>query len=281
MDSEGQLQQERSAVPADEGPSPGGVGETVLDRLDRCVERLENPELPPGWVVHEVRKDLKRVRALLRLCGDELPTRKLEKRTAAAARELAHLRDAAALGETLARLRARADVRQREALEAVIESLDLERPPGDPHGLPRPVADDVAASLRKVRYGCAALDFARMDAAALAAGLAEAWTDSALAFRHVVARPALPRFHEFRKAVKRELYQRELSGRPLDRMERATLKKLADVLGELQDLDVLRDRLRAGKRWRGQVRKLVKQTIRELKARALRLGVGRYHEGKS
>lgn len=281
MDSDRHALQDQPAVPADEGPSPGGIGQTVIDRLDRCIERLENPELHPGWVVHEVRKDLKRVRALLRLCGDQLPTRKLEKRCAAAARELAHLRDAAALGETLARLRTRADARQLEALEAVIESLGLERPPGQPHGLPRPIADDAATTLRKVRKHCAGLDFARMDAAALDAGLAESWSDTALAFRRVVERPALPRFHEFRKAVKRELHQRELSGRPLDRMERATLKKLADVLGELQDLDVLHERLSAAGRWRGPVRKLVKQTIRELKARAVRLGVGRYPEGSS
>lgn len=281
MDSDRQPQQEKPAAPADEGPSPDGVGQTVIDRLDRCVERLENPELHPGWVVHEVRKDLKRVRALLRLCGDELPTRRLEKRCAAAARKLAHLRDAAALGETLARLRTRADARQLEALEAVIESLGLERPPGEPHGLPRPIACDVAVALRKVRKSCAGLDFTRMDGAALDAGLAETWSETALAFRRVMERPALPRFHEFRKAVKRELHQRELSGRPLDRMERATLKKLADVLGELQDLDVLRDRLRAARRWRGPLRRLVKQTVRELKARALRLGVGRYPEGAS
>lgn len=281
MDSDRHALKDMSVVPADEGPSPGGVGQTVIDRLDRCVERLENPELHPGWVVHEVRKDLKRVRALLRLCGDELPTRRLEKCCAGAARKLAHLRDAAALGETLARLRTRADARQLEALEAVIESLGLERPPGEPHGLPRPIARDVATTLRKVRKGCAGLDFGPMDAAALDAGLADAWSDTALAFHRVVARPALPRFHEFRKAVKRELHQRELSGRPLDRMERATLKKLADVLGELQDLDVLRERLRAAGRWRGPVRKLVKQTIRELKARAVRLGAGRYPEEPS
>lgn len=281
MDSDRHAHQEKPAAPADEGPSPDGIGQTVIDRLDRCVERLENPALHPGWVVHEVRKDLKRIRALLRLCGDELSTRRLEKRCAGAARELSHLRDAAALGETLARLRTRADPRQLEALEAVIESLGLERPPGEPHGLPRPVARDVAAMLRKVRKSCAGLDFARMDAAALDAGLAESWSDTALAFHRVVARPALPRFHEFRKAVKRELHQRELSGRPLDRMERATLKKLADVLGELQDLDVVRERLRAARRWRGPVRKLVKQTIRELKSRAVRLGLGRYPEGSS
>jgi CHAD domain-containing protein len=125
------------------------------------------------------------------------------------------------------------------------------------------------------------LPFDSIAPAALDAGLAESWADTADAFRRVLHRPVLPRFHAFRKAVKRELHQRELSGRPLERMERATLKKLADVLGELQDLDVLRDKLREAGRWRGPVRRLVKQTIRELKTRAIRLGDGRYLDPKS
>jgi CHAD domain-containing protein len=280
MNTEGQSRKEQDPPAPGEGPAPGGIGDTVAEHLARCVARLEDPALKPGWVVHEVRKDLKRVRALLRLSGDALRTRRLEKRCAAAGRELSHLRDAAALGETLARLRSRADPRQLEALEAVIEALGLDHPAAGP-GLPRPIATDTAGTLRKVLRDCQALPFERMDAAAIDAGLAESWTDTARAFRSVVSRPALPRFHELRKAVKRELHQRELSGRPAERMERATLKKLADVLGELQDLDVLRERLREAGRWRGPVRKLVKQTIRELKARALRIGVGRYATGKS
>lgn len=60
MDSERQLEQDYPVGPAEEGPSAGGIGQTVIDRLDRCAERLEGPELNPGWVVHEVRKDLMR-----------------------------------------------------------------------------------------------------------------------------------------------------------------------------------------------------------------------------
>jgi CHAD domain-containing protein len=64
-------------------------------------------------------------------------------------------------------------------------------------------------------------------------------------------------------------------------MERATLKKLADVLGELQDLDVLRAMLREGDMWRGPAKRLTRRTARELKARALRLGEGRYRRRSS
>ena len=277
MNTEGRMH--REPLSPDEFPAPGGVGDTLAQRLECCIERLEDPSLPPAWVVHEVRKDLKRIRALLRLSGDVLPTRRLEKRCAAAARKLAPLRDADAAAETLARLRVRADPRQLEALEDLADWLEHRRAAvaGAP-GLPRPIAADVAGTLRRVLRDVRALSFERLDAAALDAGLADAWADTAMAFRRVVKKPALPHFHDFRKAVKRELHQRELSGRPLDRMERATLKKLADVLGELQDLDIFRDTLRAAGRWRGPVRPLVKQTIYELKGRAIRLGEGRYPE---
>jgi hypothetical protein len=132
-------------------PLDGSVRDTLLVLLGRCIGRLEDPALRPTWVVHEVRKDLKRIRALLRLCGDVLPTRRLEKRCAAAARKLAHLRDAHATDETLARLRLRADPGQLEALEALADWLALCRAEaaGTP-GLPRPIATAAAGSLRRV-----------------------------------------------------------------------------------------------------------------------------------
>lgn len=279
MSTEQRQPRDDLALSPDDRPAPGGMGETLRVRLERCVARLEDPELRPAWVVHEVRKDLKRIRALLRLGEDVLPTRRLERRCGTAARKLAHLRDAHATDETLARLRHRADARQLEALEALELWMEQQRgAAGGAPGLPRPMAMEVAADLREVAREVAALKYERLDDRALDTGLGDAWTDTRRAFRRVIDKPVLKRFHAFRKAVKRELHQRELSGRPLDRMERATLKKLADVLGELQDLDVLRERLRAAGLWRGPLRRLVKDTMRELKGRSVRLGGGRYPE---
>jgi CHAD domain-containing protein len=280
MSTEPRVTADPQASCADQGgPLPGGVRETLLLMLGRCVGRLEDPALRPAWVVHEVRKDLKRVRALLRLAGGRVPTRPLEKTAAAAARKLAHLRDADAIGETVSRLRPRADARELAAIEALADELARERETGlHALGLPRYTAIRAAGSLRGLRCEVEGLSFERLDPAALEAGLANATQASASAFGRLVDEPVMPHFHDFRKAVKRELYQRELSGRSLDRMERATLKKLAEVLGELQDLDVLRDALRRMERWGGPVRQLVARTIRELKGRALRLGAARYPE---
>jgi len=265
----------------DAAPMPEGLGLTISARLETCMSRLDDPALPGGRVVHEVRKELKRARALLRLSSDVLPTRHFEKRCAEAARRLAHLRDADAMAETLLRLRSRADPCHLEALDALSRALSEDRRANAAAGLPRPLAEGVVDTLRVIRADVERLDFEAMDERAIGAGLAEAWAETARAFRRVLEQPVLPRFHDFRKVVKRELYQRELCGLPLDKHERAMLKKLADVLGELQDLDVLRAKLRAIDAWRGPVRQLVKQTIRELKARALRLGLARYPEGLS
>ena len=54
----------------------GDLRSAILERLDRSAERLEDPALDPARVVHEVRKDLKRIRALLRLVRPVAPTRR-------------------------------------------------------------------------------------------------------------------------------------------------------------------------------------------------------------
>lgn len=282
MSTDTRPQLDAAVLSGDDTPQPGGVGETICHRLGRSIERLENPELEPAWVVHEVRKDLKRVRALLRLAALELPTRTLERDCAGVARRLAPLRDVDAAGETVARLRARSDGRGLRALAELDAWLAGRRTVvvGE-RGLPWPIAEASALELRAVLAELQPLSFGRLDAAALDRGLEVAWHDTAAAFRRVMDKPVPDRFHALRKAVKRELYQRELSGRPLDRMERETLKKLGDVLGELQDLQVLRETLGDAGRWRGPVRKLVKRVRRELKARAIRLGGGRYPEEPS
>lgn len=267
---------------AHSGPAAATPAEQVLAQLERSITRLRDPGLPPAWVVHEVRKDLKRARALLRLCDGPLSTRRAEKRCGAAARELAHLRDADAAEETVARLRSRADARELAALDRLSAVIANRRTAGpEPAGLPRSLAKRVADQLEDVQAEVESWSFEEVTPAVLDAGLAASRDASARAYRRAAADGGMERFHDFRKAVKRELYQRELSGRPLERMERATLKKLADVLGELQDLDVLRGILRERGLWRGPAKRLTRRTSRELKARALRLGEGRYRRRSS
>lgn len=255
---------------------PGDLGVRIQQRLERSIQSLEDPDLQPAWVVHEVRKDLKRVRALLRLAEERLPTRKAEKRCAAAARRLSELRDADAALETLARLRRRSDAAPATVpLDEFSVLLGYRRDTLDP-GLPRDVAAKLAAELAEVSRGLAALPFDSLSDQALDAGLARARQRSAKAWCGLASRPRADRFHRLRKAVKRELYQAELGGQAVERMDRATLRKLGALLGELQDLEVLRGMLKAEDRWSGSLKRLVRTARAELEGRTLRIAGGRY-----
>lgn len=259
---------------------PSEVRDILLERLERSAGWLRDEALDPAWVVHEVRKDLKRVRALLRLVEPTIPTRKLEKATAEAARRLSALRDADALLETLDRLAQRAGSGEAaQAVAGVRAFLAAQRGSFEgSRGLPADTAGPVAQALDEVAGGLEAVSFAALDEHLLDEGLARSRAQAARAWRRVARKPSAARMHELRKDVKRELYQRELSGRPFDRMDRAMLKKLADVLGEIQDLEVLRTTLKSEGLWRGPVRLLARDTRRELKQRAGRLASARYGE---
>ena len=262
------------------GPEAPDLLRAVLERLDRSAGWLRDPSLEPAWVVHEVRKDLKRVRALLRLAAPAAPTRKPEKDCAAAARELSGLRDADALLETLDRLAARARAgEEADALAGIRAHLAAQRGNFDGRpGLPAEITDTVAGTLDEVGRALRELSFDGVDDALLDQGWAASRAEAGRAWRRVTRKPSPKRMHELRKAVKRELYQRELCGRPFDRMDRALLKKLADVLGELQDLEILRAALKAEKAWQGPVRRLAKEAREELKGRTGRLAAARYGE---
>jgi len=262
---------------ADGLPRPDDLKTEILTRLDRSAVWLRDTGREPAWVIHEVRKELKRVRALLRLAGERLATRRLEKSCAATARRLSRLRDADALLETLQRLEDRAEAAGAAAeLEAARRWVHEARE--DAGGLPAEVAVPVAAELEGIAGRCRALSFAPMDGGALDAGLDRSRRRAAKAWRRVDRKPEPERFHDLRKAVKRELYQRELSGRPFDRMDRAMLKKLADVLGEIQDLEVLRAALGPAGFWQGALRDLARATRRDLRQRAARLAAARYDQ---
>lgn len=266
----------RPAGSAEDELAAGGIGLTLQDRLGRVVARLRDPSHAAARVVHDVRKDLKRIRALLRLASDRLPTRDGERRCASAARALAELRDADAALETVSRLRRRPDAAAAQAELDGVEAWLTERRAVVAPGLPAPVASAVATELAAVADELAHLPFGRLDDESVDAGLARTTARAAGAFRRVVGKRRPARFHALRKAVKRELHQRELAGRPFDRLDRETLKSLGDILGELQDLEVLRGLLKAHGRWRGPVKRLARAARPEMEDRAVRLAAARY-----
>ena len=89
-------------------PLPDGIARVARGRIDHAIDELRGKtDSTPVEAVHEARKDMKKLRALLRLARGELGRQTYDRENACfrdAARELAGQRDADVMLETLDRL---------------------------------------------------------------------------------------------------------------------------------------------------------------------------------
>jgi CHAD domain-containing protein len=283
----------RRFVPLKQEPLGSGHRRMALGQLDLAIEALEGgaAKASPELRVHEARKALKRLRALLRLLRDELGEQTYE-------RESALLRDA---GRRLAR------ARDAEVLLRTLEAL-IARHPGKLAG--RRGVLRLRARLQHERDGAAALTLA--DSATHAGtlsqlrGLRARVSDWQLAEPGGLEaiEPALERLygkgrkrmrraakakgerrrmrtlHEWRKRVKDLRYAAEMLGA---RKVAKRADDLGELLGEEHDLAVLAQRVRReakagrasgapGRRVRKLLLKLIARRRRKLRKRALRDG---------
>jgi CHAD domain-containing protein len=283
----------RQFTPLKQEPLGSGHRRMVLGQLDLAIEALEGgaAKASPEQRVHEARKGLKRLRALLRLLRDELGEQTYE-------RESALLRDA---GRGLAR------ARDAEVLLSTLEDL-IARHPGklaSRRGVLR-----MRGRLQQERDGAAALALA--DSATHAGtlsqlrGLRARVSDWQLAEPGGIEaiEPALERLygkgrkrmrgaanakgerrrmrtlHEWRKRVKDLRYVAEMLGA---HKVAKRADELGELLGEEHDLAVLAQRVRReakagrasgapGRRARKRLLKLIASRRRKLRKRALRDG---------
>ncbi|MGE4428859.1 MAG: CHAD domain-containing protein [Solirubrobacteraceae bacterium] len=233
-------------------PVADAARNVALERLDRIVRALEPERVAadPADAVHDARKDLKRLRSLVRLLRPGLA--KADRRTTAdtlrdVSRGLAARRDADALIETLDALgpastealgaepldRLRAALTARAAVPGADERADLT------------AAVDALRPLRE-RIALGLLD--GTDADTLVAGLRRTYEQGSQDRATAEADPTAEHLHEWRKRAKDLWYQQQLIAdawpavlTPLYRQAR----ELAQRLGDDHDLSelarVLRD----------------------------------------
>jgi CHAD domain-containing protein len=229
-------------------PLAYGVRRVARGRLESAVERLRDADLDEVEAVHEARKDLKKLRSVLRLVrpvlGDD-DYRPENERYRDAARRLSGARDAQALAETVS------------ALEARFED---EPPPGGwkpiAQALTRTDGVD-AAELDRLRERAAAeIEAGRRELQALSLpgdgfdvvgpGLRRAYSRGRRRLAEAVADPTDERMHEWRKRAKDLWYHLRLL-RPAWRAVMEPLAdqahQLTDRLGDDHDLVVLGQRL--------------------------------------
>jgi CHAD domain-containing protein len=245
------------AEPVEEGtyrlrrkePAPDGIRRVARGRADDALEQLrEGAEGDLNPAVHEARKDLKKLRSVLRLVRDDLGDavyRSENVRFRDAGRMLSGARDAQVKLETLAALRERFDDRlSADGLALFVHALDGERerladPEGDALAL-----DRAAGAIEAGRDAVAEWPLHYHEWSLIGPGLKRSYRRGRNRFRDVRAEASDEAVHEWRKRVKDLWYQlrlvrnakKSVLGEAADEAH-----ELSDLLGDHHDLAVLRD----------------------------------------
>jgi CHAD domain-containing protein len=227
-----------------------GILRIVAEQIDGAVRELRAETRDPHVRVHEVRKHVKKIRAVLRLVRPALGATYAAENAwyRDTSRQLAAVRDAEALVEACDRLAARFGKEGEPAAlaplaplrEALVRRRD--RVAGDAVDLADRMAA-MAGALQRTRKRLARWPALGDTFAALAPGLRQTYRWGRKAFAAVRLHEDPPHYHEWRKAVKALLYQGRLFTPAWPMVFTAhvqALDDLAERLGDLNDLDVLR-----------------------------------------
>jgi CHAD domain-containing protein len=235
-----------------EEPLRKSLRRIVRKQMDAVLEELTAAHKGPrDEVVHEARKSLKKIRAVLRLVRPVIGEKCYRRENTCfrdAGRPLTEVRDARILIETLDKLvehfqehiagRSFADVRKglRDNLRTVRKRVL------DEHNAFVVVAETVSQARERVKGWTDVSD----KWSSAGPGLQGICGQARAAFRDAAADPSVAKLHEWRKQVKYLRYQFEVL-RPLwpERMEELATEtdRMGDLLGEDHDLAVLRQML--------------------------------------
>ncbi len=261
-------------------PLPDEVRRVVLEQIDAALAELGGDTDDPQEVaVHEARKRLKRVRAVLRVVRDEVGERVYARENAAyrgAAQRLAGIRDARVLVNTLNALDGEAFAGPRAALverDAVAVASARE-------AATRAIRDLDAARPRVQEWPLRRDGFAMLEG-----GLVRVYRQGRRRFARTHATPDMEHFHEWRKRVKDlwHVFQLlEASWPPVLNVLADQAHTLSDHLGDEHDLGVLAERVRTdglgAPEERDRLMDLITARREELRADARLLGLRMYAE---
>jgi CHAD domain-containing protein len=229
-----------------------GVRRIAAEQIDKAVKELTDDELSRHEGVHQARKRFKKIRAVLRLVRPAISeTYQAENAWFRdEARRLSRVRDAAALIETFDVLRETfADQADDELLDKVREALVERRGRiADEEIDLQEQVDALVAKLGEAKERVAGWTLSEEGFDAIGPGFKKTYGRGRKALEAAYADPTPENFHELRKRSKYHRYHI----RALRRLWRKVLNPyrdavhdLTDLLGENQDLRVLRETLLA------------------------------------
>ncbi len=266
------------------GESAGqGFQRLVRERVEVAVAALRHPGEDPGEAVHCARKQIKKLRALLRLgraaLGDERYERENDK-LRELGRSLGAARDADVMARTFDGL-VKKGAADEPGVAAIRQRLEARRDAATPRA-----GGGAATRLEQAARGLEA--FGRrarrwptegITLDLLLRGLKRSYRRGRKAMRKTEADPGDPeRFHDWRKRVKDLWYHARVLGDAWPRRNRKRIRKLdklADLLGDHHDLAVFADHLATGRDPTGAAGKLIEAAAKrrkKIERKALRLG---------
>ncbi len=266
-----------------EEPIPAGAKRIAADELQSAAKRLGaavESEESAAEAIHEARKSVKKIRAMLRLFrpGPGAAFVSEDKKLRAAGRKLARLRDAEVLLEVFDEVvrkypgelsqHAAATFRLRLAARKI--RIDGEAKSGR-------LLERVCAKLQACEKRSETWPLPVDGVPALASGLEAAFRRARKAMKYARRHPEADNFHRWRKRVQDHLYQTRLLSNFYGDSSRARardLKKLQTQLGDDHNLEVLRQTLAPPPRWTAAIGRYQN----ELRSSALALGDRIYAE---
>ncbi len=230
-----------------------GLTRVAAGRAEKALERLRQSsagETETADAVHGARKDMKKMRTVLRLLRDELGAKRYKRENARfrdAARALSETRDAEVKLETLDALAEHGEALPGEAIETWRKILDRDREAATNAARDEPA---VAAAIVLIEAGQEAIREWNLEGDSwklIDAGLARTYRGGRRAMKAAEKDRGEGDFHEWRKRAKDLWYElRLLSGAWSGPLEATAEEahKLTELLGDHHDLAVLREDLR-------------------------------------
>ncbi len=225
-----------------------GARRVLVEHIDKAIRTLQRHSLADE-PVHEVRKEMKRTRAGLRLLREalgETAYRRLNRSVRNAARPLTPIRDAKVLRDALDNLLQQAGKsaqkqRRSELHQVLQQERRLSRDKFSNKDL-----NAIRARLQEVKQHLQSLPDSRLDHAPTDAALKRAYKKAHRAFALAEQEPSNEHLHEWRKQVKYHFHQLEFVQPLKPKRIGAMIKQahqLADYLGDDHDLALLHERI--------------------------------------
>ena len=260
-------------------PLPQGIRAVARGRIDHAIDELRGKtDSTPEEAVHEARKDMKKLRALLRLARGELGKETFSRENACfrdAARELAGTRDSDVMLETLGALELPPGV--GFDLRKAIEVERRQNGAGERVGAAR----DAVAILKEARKRVDDWPLQRNSFDALAGGVDRAYRRGRRALKSARREPSVEALHEWRKRVKDLWYHHTLLRAlwpPVMAAIGDEAHELSDRLGDDHDLAVLASWVSENAQAGPDLFEAVERRRAKLQAEAFALGARVYAE---